>query len=117
MKRILYVVTLVALALAAPLTALKSGDRTLRTRDRRRRGPCASEITATDATGQGSREQFKAPELVFINGKGFPALTGLTFTVTHQGSATVVASGSFISGPDGELHRQACVGRSELLPG
>ena len=68
--------------------------------------PCASEITATGPGGQGSIEQFNAPELVFINGKDFPALTGLSFTVTHQGSGTVVASGAFISGQDGGFNAQ-----------
>ena len=73
MKRILYVVTLVALALAAPLTALKVGGSDAAHAGSAPQGePCASEITATDAGGQGPREQFKAPELVFINGKGFP---------------------------------------------
>src|SRR5688572_28618705 len=102
-KRILYVVTLVALALAAPLTAWKVGGSDAAHAGSAPGEPCASEITPTDAGGQGPRQQFRAPELVFINGKDFPVLTGLTFTVTHQETATVVASGSFISGADGDF--------------
>jgi hypothetical protein len=50
MKRILFLITVAVLALAALLSALKLGDRRLRTRDRRRRAPVRSRRLTPTAT-------------------------------------------------------------------
>ncbi|HEY7602995.1 MAG TPA: hypothetical protein VH760_01950 [Gaiellaceae bacterium] len=61
---------------------------------------CTGELTATNASGQGSQQQYVYPDKVYVKGKEFPPSTTLSYTVTHkpQNDATVVASGSFNSG-------------------
>jgi hypothetical protein len=99
MKRILFITALVALVLAGLLSVLA-----LRSSNAAQSAPqCPGVVTPTDADGQGSIQQYRAPEFVYINGAGFPANTALSYTVTHGsgGHGTVVASGSFQSDPDG----------------
>ena len=107
MKRVLFLITVAALALAALLSALKlAGSDDAHAGSAPQGQSCPSEVTATDAAGAGGKRQFRAPESVYINGTDFPASTALTFTVTHQEDSTLVASGSFISGADGSFTAQ-----------
>ena len=98
MKRILYVVTLVALALAAPLAALKAGDSEAALGGQN----CPSTVNATNADGQ-ARQQFKTPDYVYVEGEEFPANSVLEVTVRRRPQGTIVAAGAVISDANGDV--------------
>ena len=50
--------------------------------------PSQAEVTATDASGQGSRDQYTCPEPVYARGENLPPNATFAVTVTHNRAGT-----------------------------